>query len=429
MMDTRKLPTVRSDRFVFLSFALAGAAAGIACVKFPFPLAVALTAVIIFLGSPEALGFFTAGGLYLIGRTLNLGQEELFVFNAGSFLLPVYCLMVFLLLRKRLGAFASVLKCCEFWAVLGLGLLLLARLPESLCAEYGAQKVKYYLVNNMVCFFGPVLSAAVYESAGLNRFLKGVFLGGLALTAYFWLAGSYLELPFNVFAVLNFNPIELARLIGLFALVAVFGGMIPLPIIIRIFLAAVAVAAMILLNARGPTLALAASLLFGGVGAAGGKVRPAPLLTLPLLLLMALYISSNYWFSSGFFSLDDTGRLQLYRAALWAFTQNPLLGAGTGSYAFISPVPGISYPHNLFLESAAELGVPGLALCLLLVFAPLARYTLRGKRTKEAALAVALLVFCLINAMVSGDMPGNFTLWLAAGVAAALTMAASDSRR
>jgi O-antigen ligase len=335
-------------------------------------------------------------------------------------------LVVFLLYKRRVCALTAVFRLWEFWAMLGLGLLMLIRLPDSLLMEYGVQKTKYYLVNNMVFFFGPVLASAVWGRPGLHRFLRGVFLGGLALTVYFWLSGSYLDLSLNIYAVLNFNPIELSRLIGLFILLVVIGKVIIIPDPFALSMAVAAGAAMILLNARGPALALVIALLSGGLMEGRWKFRLLPLLAVPLLIILAVFISSNYWFSQGFFSIEDNGRWQLYQAALAAFAQNPVTGAGTGSYACISPVPGISYPHNLFLESAVELGLPGLALSLLFVFAPLARLVLWRKKAKEIALAVSLLVFCLVNSMLSGDIPGNYTLWLAAGVAASLAVIAAE---
>ncbi|OPX92108.1 MAG: O-Antigen ligase [Pelotomaculum sp. PtaB.Bin117] len=408
---------------------IAGTLSGLAGVKWPVLLAGGILAFLSCLLAPEVLGFFTGGGLYLVGRTFDMGHEALLFLNVGVFLFPMFFLMIYLFYKKRACALIAIFRLWEFWAVLGLGLLMLVRLPDSLFEEYGVQKIKYYLVNNMVCFFGPVLSSAVWGNPGLYRFLKGVLLGGLALTVYFWVSGSYLELPFNIYAVLNFNPIEISRLIGLFILLVVIGEVMAIPHLFVFLLAAAASAAMILLDARGPALALVIALLCGGMAAGRREFRLPPVLVVPLFILLAVYVSSHYWFSPDFFSLSDNGRWQLYQAALATFGQNPVLGAGTGSYASISPVPGINYPHNLFLESAAELGLAGLALSLLFVFAPLLRLACWRKKVKETALAVSLLVFCLVNAMLSGDVPGNYLLWLAGGVAASAAMTAAEDYR
>jgi O-antigen ligase len=54
-------------------------------------------------------------------------------------------------------------------------------------------------------------------------------------------------------------------------------------------------------------------------------------------------------------------RLELYSSAILLFLQNPLLGVGTGGF------PG-GYPHNIFLEIAAENGVFGLLLFICFLF-------------------------------------------------------------
>ena len=405
---------------------MAGLAAGIAGGQWPLAIAGGGLAAVTFFLAPEMLGFVFGGGLYLMARTIDLGAGELYLLNVGSFLLPLYFMIVFVLLRKRAGTLARLLRCWEFWAVSGLWLLLLAGLPGSLDADYGLQKVKYYLANNLVCFFGPVLASAAWGKRGLHRFLKGVFLGGLALTAYFWISASYLDLPLNIYAVLDFNPIGLSRLVGVFFLLAVCAGFLPLRAPVRLALAVAAGCAMVLLDARGPALALVLALLWAGLVHPDPRFRLFPVLSLLVFILLAALVPLYHWMSPHLFSLDDTGRLGFYHAALAVFAQNPLTGAGTGSFAALAPVEGALYPHNLFLETAAELGVLGLALSVALVFAPWGRLALARRRDGDITLAGALLVYCFVNAMVSGDITTNFLLWLAAGVTASLVVAREE---
>jgi O-antigen ligase len=60
------------------------------------------------------------------------------------------------------------------------------------------------------------------------------------------------------------------------------------------------------------------------------------------------------------------GRLREWRVAVQTWSDRPILGAGAGAYAIASaPRAGRSasrYAHDLLLEFAAELGVPGLLL-------------------------------------------------------------------
>ncbi len=425
-MNTQNLQEKPRSKFVFPVAALAGLLSGMMAGKWPLALAGGMLAAATFFLAPEMFGFFTGGGLYLLARALDLGSAGLFLINTGSFLLPLYVMCVLLLAGKKAGSLARLLGCWEFWAVIGLGLLLVVRLPGSLDAGYGMQKAKYYLANNMVCFLGPVLATAVWGTRGLHRLLIGMFGGGLCLAIYFWLSAAYTELPFNTYAMLDFNPIGLSRMVGMSLLLAVCAKFLPLAVPARLALVLAAGGAMAIFDARGPVLALVLAMLWAGLVRPGRKTGWLPLWALAALLVLLVLISTLYWVPLDLFSFDDTGRLQFYRAALDTFIQNPVSGAGTGSFTALAPVPGVAYPHNLFLELAAELGIVGLVLSLVLVFAPLGRLVFSRLRAGDAPLAGALVIYCLVNAMVSGDINGNFPLWLAAGVTASLTMAGKD---
>jgi len=69
--------------------------------------------------------------------------------------------------------------------------------------------------------------------------------------------------------------------------------------------------------------------------------------------------------------LQSNGRDQLWNAGWKTFVDHPVLGVGTGSFATVArrdvcPGPGCrdKYPHNVLLETAAELGIGGLVLML-----------------------------------------------------------------
>src|SRR5207248_8364655 len=64
----------------------------------------------------------------------------------------------------------------------------------------------------------------------------------------------------------------------------------------------------------------------------------------------------------------SNGRLHLWGQAWRAFTSHPFLGIGTGGFGAINPIE--LYPHNILLETAAELGVIGLLLVLTLLGLP-----------------------------------------------------------
>ena len=98
-------------------------------------------------------------------------------------------------------------------------------------------------------------------------------------------------------------------------------------------------------------------------------------------------------------------RVQLfaYAGALWS--QSPLIGAGTGGFEASSSralgAAADTYPHNAVLQFAAEHGLLGVALFLVLVSIALLR-RLPGRLTGPTVRAV--FAFFLLNAMVSGDI-------------------------
>lgn len=119
-------------------------------------------------------------------------------------------------------------------------------------------------------------------------------------------------------------------------------------------------------------------------------------------------------------------RLRSFRGAADAFLDHPLAGTGTGTFREGDGPQGTrAYPHNILLEVAAEAGVLGLVplVFLLSVVAvsllrPLARLP---EPARIALLAViALYVYTLANAMLSGDINDNRLLFAVCGLAAGL---------
>jgi O-antigen ligase len=122
---------------------------------------------------------------------------------------------------------------------------------------------------------------------------------------------------------------------------------------------------------------------------------------------------------------DDVARIGLARLAIDSFLNTSGLGLGTGGFASVAPsgtlmqgpevgeVPGRVYPHNIFLEAIAELGVVGLALMLAWF-----KVSLAGLKRivqldfPQAAILVGLWVFSLLNACVSGDFVSNIPVWV-----------------
>lgn len=110
-------------------------------------------------------------------------------------------------------------------------------------------------------------------------------------------------------------------------------------------------------------------------------------------------------------------RVYLWEQSLSAIASN---GAGVGLGAFGEIGSGVSsvarYPHNLILEVFVEGGwLPGSVIVVTLIVA-ISR-AIKNSTEPIGAIAFALLVFALANAMVSGDINDGRLLWVMVTVA------------
>ena len=111
-------------------------------------------------------------------------------------------------------------------------------------------------------------------------------------------------------------------------------------------------------------------------------------------------------------------RVQYYRDAIENFIQKPLIGVGVGMFSYEHGSKG-AYPHNIFLEIAAEYGLIGI-----IIFWPFLIYLfyLALKLIKNIPLGNLFLIipfwFLIIfsDAMVSGSIANNRNIWLFAAI-------------
>jgi len=94
---------------------------------------------------------------------------------------------------------------------------------------------------------------------------------------------------------------------------------------------------------------------------------------------------------------EAVSRNDFFESAIELFIQNPLLGTGLGGFYLIGSglPPGITYPHNIFLELLCEFGILG---TLALLF-PILIYWRNGKlslKLKSAKSGLFLLPFFVI---------------------------------
>ncbi|AXG09704.1 O-antigen ligase family protein [Haloplanus rubicundus] len=102
------------------------------------------------------------------------------------------------------------------------------------------------------------------------------------------------------------------------------------------------------------------------------------------------------------------GRINMIKESRILFIENPIFGHGIGSFKSMYELGSFRYPHNIFLEFLVEAGLIGFVLFtsyILTIFTIIIRF---GRNNPiYSGLILSVLVFSLLNAMVSGDIPSN----------------------
>jgi O-antigen ligase len=133
-----------------------------------------------------------------------------------------------------------------------------------------------------------------------------------------------------------------------------------------------------------------------------------------------------------------SGRYDLIEGGVKLFTDEPLVGQGSGSYSreyrraeHVSPERAASASHTIPVTVAAEQGAIGLAAYLLLLIAAFARLLRRAREAPERAAVAAAFIALVAHTMMYAaflEDPLTWTL-LAAGTAMALWSAATRTLR
>jgi O-antigen ligase len=191
-------------------------------------------------------------------------------------------------------------------------------------------------------------------------------------------------------------------------------------------------------GSRGPLLMLGGAVMLTlGVSIAGPGHRMRSMLTIGIIVIVALGVFSSGLIPAASLERFDTlfnesdvdtsaqARRLVMDQAWQLFTTSPVIGHGTGSVSAFGAGRDQIYPHNILLELAAETGLLGLGLYLAIVGMVLQRLLSRlsgASAQKPLWLTLlAMVLFSLLNAMVSGDLSDNRDMWLFAGIVLATT--------
>jgi O-antigen ligase len=331
---------------------------------------------------------------------------------------------------------------------LGLVVMMVVRFGASPLPEYGSSKLQIFVAHALVPLFAATVVARRRKHFELWLTLSVLVSTAAALTLIENILRGKAAPVYSDRLVLatQSGPIDLGRAAGFGLLIGVY-LLIAKTTFSRRMIAFVSVpllcVALMASGSRGPTLALFIGflLLVGltlGEGEArkrllvvGGAVAGAAILVPQLVPGGAISRSFSVLLTGS--GGGSNGRFGLFGQAWNIFAAHPLLGVGTGGFgAFATDQE--RYPHNIVLEAAAELGIVGGLLVLGIIFVSFRAAVRVWKREgpadrQRAALALSLLGFAVVNSMVSGDLAGNGTVWLAAGLGLGLSDATEWPRR
>lgn len=318
-----------------------------------------------------------------------------------------------------------------------LSLLILSSLTWTHAPEYGFYKaIRFSLVNSLVMMAPALL---IRTQASLARLSVSVVLLAIIVYSKIWIWPSYAisSLAEDKFFRAGFLYGADAASVALqFASPLLIAAVIlARPKSLRFF--SIGAVGLLVLGAwntgtRASVLTILLALVFT-LALVGGKRRITYALAATLVGASLFWIASTFAPASsttrilaGMTGVDASGaaRLDHWSSAIHAFWQNPL-GGGVGSYAIFDLGRDTRwFPHSIFLETAAELGIPGMVLLFLLFFF-FVRYALRARRmlassrSRARFFADAWLVGSAVSlavAAVSDDIADNRAVWLGIGV-------------
>lgn len=128
-----------------------------------------------------------------------------------------------------------------------------------------------------------------------------------------------------------------------------------------------------------------------------------------LFLLISNEMKISFNLEAILLSMNDFSsivRISHYQYVINQFLDIPLWGYGYGSYGLLYLGDDVVFhPHNLLLEVLFEMGLISLLLLIYMIASSL-------KQARNSEILKGSLIFMLINSMVSGDIPGNFGLFV-----------------
>ena len=393
----------------------------------------AAISIAMLLAAPYAVAGLHFGGAsetlrYLLGESLPHGLAALVI--ASVFL----CIL-------RKGRINRGVSSLLVLSQIGFVILMFASIQWTADPQQWVSKFGGFIANNMLAFIVPVLIVTSTQEA--ERVMAAFGVGAATLTALLWYVtatGSIAEV--QRLQGLNIGSIGSGRIAGLGALVAIYwiwqaghkhrAARLVLTGVLVFFLYG-----LIASQTRGAVVAFVIGLLVF-VGCNWTYLHRPGMVWVTIggasVFAIAAFATLPPEFVGRYYDpLSTVARRIVLMTEGWKiFLGTPLIGAGAGATEYLIGI----WPHNLFVETAAELGLAGLVLLsILLVGILLAAWrTLNAVRPNYQTsvlmtMLLACFIFAIVEAQVSANIVGNAIIWFFAGMILAVSTVAKQRHR
>lgn len=362
---------------------------------------------------------------------LNISLASISSYVFSSFIVKVvgtillYCAVFFLLKPSEVTSVfpqGLVKKVLFFILILSLSLI------YSLNPVFGIWKLSYLLISTIPCVF---VFYYLYTTNNPER--NKVFLITIISLGVIFAVAVTIIRPFEFYSTYTFSPLKWShqiygRIIAVFFLLLFFTLIKTKNVKLKWVLTAVEVIilySLFLAGGRsvlfGVVLVTLSVILFFLIKGELTKVTIVCILlflitssALMLLIPPEIHILNRYENLTGVEDLHFMGDKQIserfvaYDISIKRIKEEPVLGIGLGGFRtyYSSDLPlWMKYPHNIFLEYAVELGIPGVLLLLYML------YMIFYNSFKASFLTGMFFVFALSTALFSKDLATQVLLY------------------
>lgn len=273
--------------------------------------------------------------------------------------------------------------------------------------------LNFFLIYFACGCIGIYLATSKFNINLLNRglfFLSSIFV---ILTLIF---GDYSSSGTSRVVLGDLNPIWNARFLGiclLYVLIQVF--VFRRVKLLYIFLALLATYTLINTGSRGPMVSVVFSFIFICIFFnLKSKGKFIVFLKSGIIFLISYFYISVY--TDILYRLDfleiSSGRTILHEFAVKLFLLNPF-GLGLGGFGREFNVEGLSYPHNIILESLVETGfLFTFAFFSIIFYAFKKGMALTKDDSNSYIFLFSLFIYSFVNSMFSGDLTSPKELYI-----------------